>query len=174
MFLESSIKKFKSINNAENTSYISTNNFDSIETSFMGYKDEKEKTFTLPNNYGRDSPYKTKSSVGMQKMKTETNKGMINFNNIRNEMLRKDKLNTRANSKPLYDRNSKSPVLQRDNSIKIKLNPINKTNTSNKDSITPSEVSPKKEINNLHIVKPKPEDRKFSILDLMVCESKII
>jgi hypothetical protein len=169
MFLESSIKKFKSINNAEN-SCISTNNFDSIETSFMGYKDEREKTFTLPYTYGRDSPIKTKSTAGVHKTKIETNKGIMNFNNIRNEMLKKDKINNRASSKPLYDRNSKSPVLQRDNSIKIKLNPVHKT--SNKESITPSEVSPKKELNNLHIVKPKPEDRKFSILDIMVCESK--
>jgi hypothetical protein len=98
-------------------------------------------------------------------MKADGNKGVINFNNIRTEMIRRDKLNVRANSKPSNDRNSKSPVLKRDNSMKVKLNPLNsKYTSSNKETI--SDTSPKKEINI-----PKIEDRKFSIIDLMVCES---
>ncbi len=166
-FLEASVKKLKSQNN-NISPYLSSNQLDSL------VKDDT-KTFTLPSKYLKDAPFKAKSIVSK---KADTTKGVINFNNIRHEMGRKDKVIVRNNSKNHLERNnSKSPVLNRDNSIKSKLSPLvtHKAVTANMESITPndvSELSCNREVNNiLPVKKPIPEDRKFSILDILASES---
>jgi hypothetical protein len=110
--------------------------------------------------------------------KSDTSKGIINFTNIRHEMVRKDKYYVRNHSKQNLDvYNSKSPVIKRENSYKTKLTPISlpKAITPNKESITQSDISDmscNRETNNIQpIKKPIIEDRKFSIIDIMASES---
>jgi hypothetical protein len=141
-----------------------------------------DKIFTLPTKNIKDVPYKSKGNMGnvLTGKKSDTSKGIINFKNIRNEMVKKDRNIPKNNYKNnLEKNNSKSPLFERANSYKIKLTPIatHKTITSNKESITPSDVSDlscNREITNILPVKQaKVDDRKFSIIDIMASESII-
>jgi hypothetical protein len=124
----------------------------------------------LPNKYTKDAPYRAKNIIGNTAItkKVDTHKAMINFNIIRNEM----KKNTRSTSKQAI--NSKSPI-HRDNSYKTKLRPIASTKPD-KESITPcdiSDLSCNRDKNNIVPVKQNPNDRKFSIIDIL-SESKLL
>lgn len=183
-FLESSVKKFKA--SCLDMSHISSKNLDSIDTILLGQKDSKK--FTLPS-MSKDLPTKPlgdNMTITAKKQKVDTAKGIINFNNIRNVMAKKETIDIRYNSK-IERGNSKSPVLHRDNSIRTtKLTPLvnplkipTSMYKSKNEILTPSDlsiVSANRElVNNIHPIKKvvNPEDRKFSIIDIISSESKL-